>query len=278
MKYLKFLAIIIIATGVSFTLLFENWSMKITGTALCVLGTAMLIAYYRTLLNNRKEEYETSLYNLDNNKENKIIQLNKEIADLKGQLEQKDQEIISLKSQPQSHPATPPDLNGELPLEERIQILRSYFEKDENLIDENKDLNADYRQFFAELKRAAIYQALFKSINDNYTTPMLKEIEPQEFELGDDSSQVLLGKLVQLALVNIDFTQEFHTQGNNGYDSLAIKMAAGIISHDEAIENAKRIILDVKKTKKTIRILYELVQKLGLYDKALIVNDTLLQE
>ena len=263
-----FIAILLIATGLSFTLLFETWPMRIIGAVLCVLGTALLIAYYLRLLAKRKEKYEASL-------EEKEILLRQEYQQhfemtMKEELAKKDEKIASMDQRLQLSQPTPPDLHWELPLEERIQSLRSYFEN-------NNNLNQNYRRFFAELERAAKYQTLRKNINDNYTTPMLNELKDEKYTLDEANMHVLLGNLIQLALVGIDYTQEFHTQ-NKGYDSLAINVAAGTISQEEAAKKAKKASDNIYETVKTIRVLNEMVQKLGLNDRAIIVNDTLLQE
>ena len=91
-----YLPIIMIATGVSFTLLFETWPMKITGAVLCVLGTAMLIAYYNTLLKRKGDEYEAKVNEIGN-------QPDERINELEEQLRGKDAEIKSLKNQSQTH-------------------------------------------------------------------------------------------------------------------------------------------------------------------------------
>ena len=260
-----YIAIILIATGLSFTLLFETWLMKIIGAVLCVLGTALLITYYLRLLAKRKEKYAASL-------EEKEKQLRQEyepqLANMNMQLKEKDNNVASLNQQLQQLQPTPPELHGDLT--ERIQSLRSYFE-------DKGYLSKNYHRFFAELIRAAKYQALLKGINENFTEPLLDEIKDPGYKLDDTNQHYLLGKLMQLALVGIDFTSEFHSQPE-GYDSLSINVAAGKISKEEAANRAKKTSADIRETAKDIRVLNEMVQKLGLNDNALIIKDTLLQE
>lgn len=261
-----YIAIILIATGLSFTLLFETWLMKIIGALLCVLGTALLITYYLKLLAKRKENHAASL----EEKEKQLrLEYEQQLANMKTQLKEKDNNVTSLNQQLQQLQPTPPELHGDLM--ERIQSLRSYFEDKGNL-------SKNYQRFFAELIRAAKYQALIKGINENFTEPLLDKIKDPGYTLDDTNQHYLLGKLMQLALVGIDFTNEFHTQQPDGYDSLAINVAAGKISQEEAANRAQKTSADIRETAKTIRVLNEMVQKLGLNDNALIINDTLLQE
>lgn len=262
-----YIAIILIATGLSFTLLFETWLMKIIGAVLCVLGTALLITYYLRLLAKRKEKYAASI----EEKEKQLRQeCERQLANMETQLKKKDNDVASLNQQLQQMRPTPPEQPCDLSLEERIQRLRSYFEI-------NNHLNDDYRRFFAQLIRAAKYQALLKGINENFTAPMLDEIKDPGYTLDDTNLHYLLGKLIQLALVGIDYTQEFHTL-RDGYDSLAINVAAGAISREEAAKKAKKASNNIYETETIIRVLNEMVQKLGLNDRDLIVKDTLLQE
>ena len=78
---------------------------------------------------------------------------------------------------------------------------------------------------------------------------------------------------MQQAFVSIDFMQEFRST-LDGDDSLALRVAAGLMSSKEAAAQARRANAIVSETEKPLRVILALLEKLNLTDINLIVKDT----
>ena len=265
---LLFISLILVATGVTFSILFETLALQIIGGGLTIVGVAMILVYYIQLLNtnnakwkNQKKSLETQMKKVETDYNEQISQLNKQLAD-------KDKEIEQLRLQLKHNSKPIPELPSDLILEQRLAKIRSYFE-DQTGFDYN------YRRFFSELNNAVKNHVIRININENLTRPLMEKLSGMTHPLDDASKQELLSDLVQLALVEIDYTQSYRSTFN-GEDSIALRMASGKISAAEAAGNANKANTNIYETEMSLRVLQALFHDLNLSDKTLIVHDTLL--
>ena len=251
------LSLVLIAIGIIGIIFLNAITLQIAASLIAFLGVAMLIVYYQRIYEALRQK---------NNKINtQLEQLKAEFGD---QLKQKNDEIKSLQhriEEKQSFPVIPPDIS----LEQRIEVIRNYFAED-------KKKSADYRRLFAEIIDAVKNQSMLRSINASFTTPLMERIYDTSLPLEDKDKHELTALLFQLALISIDYTKEFRST-HEGDDSLALRVAMGTMSTEEAVATATKANTNVYETEKTLRVLLALVLSLNLTDECLIVNDTLLQ-
>ena len=104
----------------------------------------------------------------------------------------------------------------------------------------------------------------------------MERLNQTDLPIEEKEKQELTSLLLQLALIAIDYTQEYRST-YNGDDSLALRVATGAMTVEEAASKATKASSNVYETEKDLRILWNLVQELGQTEKNLIVHDTLLQ-
>lgn len=256
-KIWYYIGLLLVSTGVALAIWSQNLIIKIIGALLCAMGAAFLISYYKQKIRKMEEQ-------------NIVTNGKEEIQPEQEEQEQEETHVSENEPQvEQNELKSLPELSRKSSLEDRIENLRRYVEEKDGFDD-------NYKNFFAVLKRSAKYLSILRSINQNFTTPVLDKLGKEEYVLDETNKQKLLGDLVQLALVTIDFTQEYHTE-LDGYDSLAIKVAEGTISpDDDVVKHAKHANTNIYETEKVIRVLDQLVGELGLNGKTLIVKDTVL--
>lgn len=265
---LLFISLILVATGVTFSILFEPLALQLIGGGLAIMGVVLLQVYYFQLLKATNEKWksqkkatETQLKKTESDYKEMVGQLEKE-------LEEKNKEIQQLKTKLENSTSQIPRFTSDQKLEQRLQDLRSYFER-------FGDLDDGYRSFFSELNNAVKNQIIRTSINENLTRPLMEKLGNMTLPLDDANKQELLGDLLQLALVEIDYTQSYRSTFN-GDDSLALRMASGKIGATEAANEAAKANTNVYETEQSLRSLQALVHSLNLDDKIMIVHDTLL--
>lgn len=253
------LSLLLIAAGLSFTFLYDSLILQTIGIAMSILGTSLLIVYYEQVL-KKKNFNRAGLEDRNGQQNNSDVSLP----------ESENVETNALKEPASQRVELFPKLSSDVSLEQRIELLRSYFEN-------NDSLGVDYRRFFAELNRAAKSQTMRKNINDNFVTPLFKKLKGVSLPLEESDKQELLGEMMQLALIAIDYMQDYRSTFE-GDDSLALRVASGTMNHKDAAEQATKATTNVYKTEKDVRVLFALVKKLELSDKTLIVHDTLLKD
>ena len=252
------LSLILIALGLAGTILMETAALQIVSVVVCVIGVILLIVYYQHMYNIQRTMNKTL--------KEQSKQLENEYNTMKSQkdatIEQLHQKLEKLQS---SIPAVP----AELPIEQRLEILRSFLLEDEK----NR---SDYRRLFLELSHAVKNQAMLEKIKLNFTNPLMEKLSQVSQPIGENDKRELVSQLLQLALIAIDFTEEFRTM-RNGDDSLALSVAIGSMKQEDAALKASKANSNVYETEKTHRVLSELVSSLQLSGDNLIVHDTLLQ-
>lgn len=251
------LSLILIALGLAGTVLMETAALQIVSIIVCVIGVILLIVYYQHMYNIQRTMNKT-LKEQSKQLENEYKTMKSQKDATIGQLNQKLEKLQS------SIPAMP----SELPIEQRLEILRSFFMEDEK----NR---SDYRRLFLELSHAVTNQTLLEKIKLNFTSPLMEKLSQVSQPIGENEKRELISQLLQLALIAIDFTEEFRTT-RNGDDSLALSVATGTMKQEDAALKASKANLNVYETEKTLRVLSELLSSLQLSGDNFIVHDTLL--
>lgn len=257
-----------IATGVSFMLWFDTLSMQIVSASLTIIGVAILIVYYQQIVNKlsaTNTELKKRMDNLSKQQEEDRTSL---LDSFQSKLDGKDDEIKQLRKQIEQCSKDIPNLPVKDSLDKRLNSVQSFFAGDEGLDDE-------YQFFFSELKKAVKNQTTRTNLNSNYIQPLMEKLKNTELPLNDSDKLKLLGYLVQLALIAIDYTQDFHTSYEEE-SCLSLRIATGSISLEEASEQAKEANDNIYETEKEIRVLHDLVLDFGLNGKRLVFHDAIL--
>lgn len=254
-------SLLLIAVGLTGAVLLNTVLLQTISVLVCLLGVSMLIAHYRRrydALVMKKNNLKKQLLRQQQDQETHQSQTEKELEQLRHNLERIQTSI--------------PVITSNLPIENRLEALRSL------CLDDKKDneYGKDYRRLFAELEHAVKNQTMLKDINKNFTSPLMEKLEQTALPLAEEDKKELTARLLQLALIAIDYTQEYRST-HNGSDSLALRVATGAAKPEEAAALAKRATSNVYETEKTLRVLWNLVTDLGCSDALLIVHDTLLQ-
>ena len=252
------LSLILIALGLAGTILMETAALQIVSAMVCVIGVILLIVYYQHMYNIQRTMNKTL--------KEQSKHLENEYNTMKSQ---KDANIEQLHQKLEKLQSSIPAMPSELPIEQRLEILRSFFLEDEK----NR---SDYRRLFLELSHAGKNQAMLEKIKLNFTNPLMEKLSQVSQPIGENDKRELVGQLLQLALIAIDFTEEFRTM-RNGDDSLALSVAIGSMKQEDAALKASKANSNVYETEKAHRVLSELVSSLQLSGDNLIVHDTLLQ-
>lgn len=236
--------------------LFPDTILKWVSLGTILAGVVLLIVYYQRL-NGALRKKAQSL--------NKQLQLqgannDKQLNELKNQIEKMNSKMMKI--------TTWPSVPSDLPLEQRLELLRSYFINDDKM-------DPDYRRLFAELRQATKSRIFLKTINQNLTKGFVDQLQATSIPLDNSSWREPLTTLLRLAFASIDLTQDF-TSTHDGEDSLALRVAMGKMTPEEAAKQAVQASTSVYETEKYLRVLRALTTGLGLSDQNLIVHDTLM--
>lgn len=262
---LYILSFILIATGLTFPIIFETLTMKIIGVSLSLLGIAILIARYSRILKSYKTSLEIQKGKQLKEKEADTIL----IRELQEQISDKEIIIEQLNQRIQKHSGSFPTPSPKASLEQRFEVFRKHLET-------TYDLDSSILSFLSELKRAAKNQDLREEIKNCSINPFIKKLNDIPLPIDETNKQELLGDLMQISFVSIDFMQEYHST-YDGLESLSLRAATKAISREDAAEQAVRANTNVRETEKTWRVLLSLATSLNLTDRKLIVHDILLQ-
>ena len=137
---LFFLSILLIVIGVSGALLLNVIAWQIAATVACMIGVALLIIYYEQKYSALREKNDELRQKLDRQQKG-----------FDRQLSQKDEEISRQRHKLEKSTSIP-SIHSDLPILQRVAILRSYF------VEENSDI--DYRRLFDEIEIAIKNQKL----------------------------------------------------------------------------------------------------------------------
>lgn len=263
---LYIISLILIASGLAFTFVFETMFMQIIGVFMSVLGIAILIAYYQKALKGLSKDNKTIKNRLDLC----LKQQESNEKNLNDQVRLKDEEIMRLDNSLNKSKKTPPIFSPNASLEQRLEDLRSF-------LVENFDVDNNYPRFFSELNRAVQNQTMRKKLLNNCINPLKQKVKDTSLPLDDESSKLdLLAELVQLAFVAVDYMQEYRST-YDGEAPLSVRMAVHDISQKEAADMATKANTNPNETELVYRVLLELVTALGINNKTLIVHNYLLQ-
>lgn len=251
------IALLLILVGLVGSIVCDTMVWQIISAVSCVAGVVYLAVYYKRIINEQQTKYKTLKEQSKQQEKEYESQLNQ----LKAKIDQLSQQVEKLQSEM-------PVITSEQTLEQKLKTLREYF------CANGKNSKA-YGRLFAELEQAVKNQNMLKSINNNFTTPLMERLNQTDLPIKEKEKQELTSRLLQLALIAIDYTQEYRST-HNGDDSLALRVATGAITVEEAASKATKATSDVYETKKDLRTLWNLVQKLGQTEENLIVHDTLL--
>lgn len=252
------IALLLILFGLVGSIVCDTLTWQIISAVACVMGVAYLAVYYKRIIDTQRSKYkalkeQTKLQEKEH--ENQQSQMMAKIDKLCQQVEKLQSEM--------------PIITSDQTIEQKLGILRDYFSADERN-------SKEYGRLFAELEQAVKNQNMLKSINRNFTTPLMERLNKTNLPIEEKEKQELMSRLLQLALIAIDYTQEYRST-YNGDDSLALRVATGAMTVEEAASKATKASSNVYETEKDLRILWNLVQELGQTEKNLIVHDTLLQ-
>lgn len=250
--------ILLLLVGLAGCIVFDTLVWQIISAVVCVIGVVYLVVYYKRIIDTQRSKYKTLK---EQSKQQEI--------EHESQQNQNDAKIAKLSQQVEKLQSKMPDMSSKLTIEQRLETLRNYFSADERN-------SKEYRRLFAELEQAVKNQKMLKNINKNFTEPLMELLSKTNLPIGEKEKQELTSRLLQLALIAIDYTQEYRST-HNGDDSLALRVATGTMTIEEAASKATKATSNVYETEKNIRILWNLVRELGQTENNLIVHDTLLQ-
>lgn len=251
------IALLLILVGLVGSIACDTLVWQIISAVACVAGIVYLAVYYKRIINEQQSKYKALKEQSKQQEKEYESQLNQ----MKANSEQLGQQVEKLQSEM-------PVISSEQTLEQKLKTLREYFSA-------NEKSNKAYGRLFAELEQAVKNQNMLKSINSNFTTPLMERLNQTDLPIEEKEKQELTSRLLQLALIAIDYTQEYRST-HNGDDSLALRVATGAMTVEEAASKATKATSNVYETEKDLRILWNLVQELGQTEENLIVHDTLL--
>ena len=114
------LSLILIALGLAGTILMETAALQIVSAMVCVIGVILLIVYYQHMYNIQRTMNKTL--------KEQSKHLENEYNTMKSQ---KDANIEQLHQKLEKLQSSIPAMPSELPIEQRLEILRSFFLEDE---------------------------------------------------------------------------------------------------------------------------------------------------
>lgn len=252
------IALLLIFVGLAGSIACDTLVWQIISAVASLMGVAYLAVYYKRIINAQRSKYKA----LEEQSKQQENDYDSQLKQMKVKIEQLSQQVEKLQSKM-------PVMTPEQTTEQRLEALRDYFSADERN-------SKEYGRLFAELEQAVKNQNMLKSINRNFTTPLMERLSQTNLPIEEKEKQELTSRLLQLALIAIDYTQEYRSTFN-GDDSLALRVATGAMTVEEAASKATKASSNVYETEKNLRILWNLVQELGQSEENLIVHDTLLQ-
>lgn len=252
------IALLLILVGLAGSIVCDTLVWQIISAVACLIGVAYLAVYYKRIIDTQQSKCKV----LEEQSKQQEKEYESQLNQMKAKIEQLSQQLEKMQSKM-------PVMTPELTTEQRLQALRDYFSA-------NEKNGKEYGRLFSELEKAVKNQKMLKSINKNFTTPLMERLNQTDLPIEEKEKQELTSLLLQLALIAIDYTQEYRST-YNGDDSLALRVATGAMTVEEAASKATKASSNVYETEKDLRILWNLVQELGQTEKNLIVRDTLLQ-
>ena len=229
------ISLLLIAAGMAGIWLFPAPGLRLASLGAILLGVVLLIVYYQRMygaLRKKAQLLNKQLQQHGSNTDKQITELKEENEKLKTQLEKM---------------TTWPSLPSDLPLDQRLETLRSYFTNGDKM-------DPDYRRMFAELRQATKNRMFLKTINQNLTKDLVDQLQAASIPLDNTSWRELLTTLLRLSFASFDLTQDFNST-HDGEDSLALRVAMGKVTPEEAAKQAVQASTSVYETEKYLRVL-----------------------
>lgn len=236
---LFFISLIIIMASLAASVLVDSTSVRCIMAMVCMAGVWLMCLGWRRM-------YMA------------MLNLNKAHLDqLEGENKQQIEAIKSFLVERQTESATPPPMRDDATLKERITALNAYLTSSTT-----GKLNDDYRRLIADLENAAELEATMDAIDKNSVQPLMDQINNIKLQPVPDSADIddIENQLLRLAFATVDLSQGFRTDYNQ-YGSIASRLAAGLITEEEATTSARLANDSILETPQNIRVLRAVASK-----------------